>query len=137
MKFPARLLRRMLPFAASCFLGAIGAGCLGHINVLGRDVPDSEHHAFYDIQIAREKQGLEPEEHNEHGRIPSWDQFWCNVGGTSIMPPTAQSRRLRRYIIERRRAAGLRELSCGREGYDRNNYRSDHFYKPGDPRIFQ
>src|SRR4051812_12889458 len=143
------------PFAwyTSLLLGILGllgtgfsVGCMGRINVMGRDVPESEYRASYDALIAREKQGLEPTgAHDEHGRIPSWDQFWCNMGGTTAVPPTAQSRRLKRYIIEKRRALGLKELTCGLDyipsGRGPNgapgSFRPDRFFKPGDPRIFQ
>ena len=128
-----------------CLLAALMlAGCIGKINVMGRDVPDREYKTSYDLDIAREKQGLEPTGvHDEHGRIPSWDQFWCTIGGTQDVSKPARSRRLKRYIIKQRRAAGLRELSSRMSFiYTESNTDSwpsmhDHYYKPGDPRIFQ
>lgn len=136
------------PFQKLTLLGLLGclllAGCIGKINVMGRNIPDSEYKASYDLDITREKQGLEPAgAHDEHGRIPSWDQFWCTVGGTSDVTKPARSRRLKRYIIKKRRAAGLRGLSSRMSFiYTESNSDSwppmfDHYYKPGDPRIFQ
>ncbi len=120
------------------------ASCISKINVMGRDVPDSEYKASYDLAIIREKQGLEPTDvHDEYGRIPSWDQFWCTIGGTQDVTKPARSRRLKRYIITQRRAAGLRELSSRMSFiYTESNTDSwpsmqDHYYKSGDPRIFQ
>ncbi len=122
------------------------AGCVGRINVMGRDVPESEYMALYDSAIAREKLHLEPNlGHDEKGRIPSWDQFWCTIGGTTAMPPTAQTRRLKKYIIAKRRSLGLPELTCGLDyepsGTGANagsgSFRPDRYFKPGDPRIFQ
>ncbi len=117
-------------------------GC--KINVMGREVTDSEYKASYDLDIAREKQGLEPAGmHDEHGRIPSWDQFWCSIGGTTDVTKPARSRRLKSYIIKQRRAAGLRELSSRMSFiYTESNTDSrppmfDHYYKSGDSRIFQ
>lgn len=82
------------------------------INVMGRNVSDQEYIALYDAGIAREKSGLKPSGvHDEYGRVPSWNEYWRTIGGTNPIPPTAQSRRLKRYIIEHRRAAGLPELS--------------------------
>lgn len=128
-----------------CLLAALLlANCIGKINVMGRDVPDSEYKASYDLAIIREKQGLEPTDvHDEYGRIPSWDQFWCTIGGTQDVTKPARSRRLKRYIITQRRAAGLRELSSRMSFiYTESNTDSwpsmqDHYYKSGDPRIFQ
>ena len=82
------------------------------MNVMGRSVPDQEYIVLYDAGIAREKSGLKPDgAHDEYGRVPSWNEYWRTIGGTNPVPPTAQSRRLKRYIIEHRRAAGLPELS--------------------------
>lgn len=95
---------------------ALAATACSPINVLGRSVPDSEYIAMYNQDMAREKNGLKPTGvHDENGNLPSWDEFWCTIGGTGAVPPTAQSRRLKRYIIEHRRALGLPELSCARD----------------------
>ena len=113
---------------------------------MGRDIPDSEFRATYDQNIARERQHLEPTEaHDEKGRIPSWDQYWCTAGGLSTNPSTAQSRRLKRYVVTQRRAAGLRELTntgdfdpgSTRPDGPPGSVRPDHYYPSGDPRIFQ
>lgn len=96
-------------------LALVMPACSG-INVMGRSVPDSEYIALYDGAMAREKSGLKPTGvHDEHGGLPSWDEYWCTIGGTGAVPSTAQSRRLKRYIIEHRRALGLPKLSCERE----------------------
>jgi hypothetical protein len=90
------------------------SGC--HINVMGRSVPDSEYQAMYDADIAREKNGQKPSGgHDEHGRVPSWNEYWRSFVGPNPVPPTAQSRRMKRYIIEHRRAAGLPELTGARD----------------------
>ena len=103
----------LLPFLAA-ILSWMMSGC-SPINVMGRSVPDSEYHALYDRGIAREKNGLKPDARDEHGRVISWDEYWCTIGGTSAVPPTAGTRRLKRYIISHRRALGLPELSCARD----------------------
>ncbi len=112
----------MKPFFAwygSLLLGVLGllgtglsVGCMGRINVVGKDLPDREYRASYDLLIDREKRGLVPEGRDENKRIYTWDKFWCTIGPAI---PTPQSRRLKRYIIERRRALGLPELSYGRD----------------------
>ncbi len=101
----------------SMLLVAVGSlilsGC-GGINVMGRSFSDRSYKDSYDIAIAREKLGLKPEEvHDEHGRIPSWDEYWhdFNGGHDTGDTSTAQSRRLHRYIVRERRKAGLPELS--------------------------
>ncbi len=119
---------------AGLALLSLFAGCT-RINVMGRDVSDAEYFASHDLSIARERRRLEPEAHDEHGRIPSWDQFWCMAAGA--VPPTAQSRRMKRYIIEKRRAFGLPELTCGLDYQPEVSFRPDHYYPPGDPRIFR
>ena len=93
------------------FLVGMTSAC-SPINVMGRSLPDQEYIALYDAGIAREKSELKPNGvHDEYGRVPSWNEYWRTIGGTNPVPPTAQSRRLKRYIIEHRRAAGLPELS--------------------------
>lgn len=83
------------------------------MNVLGRSVPDSEYIALYDSEIAREVKGLPPSGgHDENGKPFSWDETWCTIGPTRTEPPTAQSRRMKQYIISHRRALGLPELTC-------------------------
>ena len=107
------------------------------MNVMGRNVSDSEYIALYDGAIARERNHMEPEGvHDEHGKIPSWNEYWCTIGGASASPSTAQSRRMKRYIIEKRRALGLKELTCGIE-YKLGDSNPGHYYSAGDPRIFQ
>jgi len=139
MPDPGSILRRLGRFFLR-FLGiavSLALGGCGPINVVGRSVPDSEYIALYDSAIAREKNHLEPEGvHDEHERIPSWNEFWCTIGGASASPSTAQSRRMRRYIIEKRRALGLKELTCGME-YKPGDSNPSHCYAHGDPRIFQ
>jgi hypothetical protein len=95
-------------------LGSLLLSSCGGINVMGRKVSDSEYKASYDNAITREKLGLKPAEvHDEHGRTPSWGEYWNDytgghdTGNTS----TAQSRRLHSYIVSKRRKAGLPELS--------------------------
>ena len=83
------------------------------INVMGRNVPESEYRAMYDADMAREKRGLpQINGHDENGRVAGWDEYWCTIGGTSAVPATARTRRLKRYIIAHRRALGLPELCC-------------------------
>ena len=85
------------------------------MNVAGRSVPDSEYEAMYDAAIAREQRGLKPSgAHDENGRVPSWNEFWRTYAGPNPVPPTAQSRRMKRYVFEHRRAAGLPELTGAR-----------------------
>jgi hypothetical protein len=101
-----------------CFAGmtALWGSACGPINVMGRSTPDSEYIVLYDADMAREKQGLPPiGGHDEDGRPWSWDKSWCSIGPTRTVPPTAQSRRMRRYIVEKRRKLGLVELSCAGE----------------------
>ncbi|MEP6667694.1 MAG: hypothetical protein ABJF10_00990 [Chthoniobacter sp.] len=108
------MTRLLLPSLAVALAGLVSA--CAPINVMGRSVPDSEYIALYDRGIAREKRGLKPDDaHDEHGRPPSWDEYWCGIGGTGPVPPTMQSRRLKRYIITHRRALGLPELSGARD----------------------
>lgn len=110
-----RPMNRLLLVSLVVVLAYAASAC-SPINVMGRSVPDGEYIALYDRGIAREKSGLKPDDaHDEHGRPPSWDEYWCEIGGTGAVPPTAQSRRLKRYIIARRRALGLPELSYARE----------------------
>ncbi len=91
-------------------LAGLLPGC-AHINVMGRKVTDGEYKAIYDADIEREKKGLLPGgAHDEFGRAPSWSEYWRIYAGPNPVPPTAQSRRLKRYIINRRRAEGLPEL---------------------------
>jgi hypothetical protein len=102
--------RALLPVLVASLAG-MTAAC-SPVNVMGRSVSDQEYIALYDAGIAREKRGLKPDGgHDEYGRVPSWNEYWRTMGGTNPVPPTAQSRRLKRYIIEHRRAAGLPELS--------------------------
>jgi len=109
------LMSRLLLPSLAVVLAYVVSAC-SPINVMGRSVPDSEYTALYDRGIAREKSGLKPDDaHDEHGKPPTWDEYWCTIGGTGAVPPTAQSRRLKRYIITHRRALGLPELSCARE----------------------
>lgn len=83
------------------------------INVMGRNIPESEYRAMYDADMAREKRGLpQINGHDEYGRVAGWDEYWWTIGGTSAVPPTARTRRLKHYIITHRRALGLPELSC-------------------------
>ena len=110
MKPRFALYGRLLLLTLVLGWAGLAAGCLGRINVVGRDVPDREYRSGYDTLIAREKQGLPTDQRDVNGGIQSWDKFWCTIGPAI---PTAQSRRLKRYIIERRRALGLRELTCG------------------------
>jgi len=133
------LSRRLSRFVLRCLgIGvSLALGGCGPINVMGRNVPDSEYFALYDAGIAREKNHLEPDGvHDEHGRIPSWNEYWCTIGGATASPSTPQSRRMRRYIVEKRRALGLKELTCGME-YKPGDSNPGHYYAPGDPRIFQ
>ena len=103
-------MKRLLLFALSG-LSLWIASCM-RVNVLGHDVSDREYIALYDKGIALEKSGRKPTGmHDEQGRVPSWNEYWMTIGGINPDPPTAQSRRLRRYIIEHRRAAGLPELT--------------------------
>ena len=108
-------MKRSLVILLACALAGSAAWLLTMclpVNVLGRSVPDSEYKALYDSEIAREKSGLQPGgASDEQGRAPSWNEFWRTVGGTNPVPPTTQSLRLKRYIIEQRRAAGLPELT--------------------------
>ncbi len=99
----------LLVALASLFLSSCGG-----INVMGRSFSDRSYKDSYDGAIAREKQGLKPEEvHDEYGRIPSWDEYWnhYNGGHDTGETSTAQSRRLHRYIVRERRKAGLPDLS--------------------------
>ena len=139
MPLPRFSLQQLSRLGSKC-LGFIGLivfpGC-GHINVMGRTIPDSEYQAMYDAAIAREKNHLEPEGvHDEFEKIPSWDQYWCTIGGASAAPPTAQSTRLRQYIVAKRRTLGLKQLTCGIECKS-GDLNPKHYYTPGDPRIFQ
>ena len=105
------IMKRVLIFILGSSLAWMTSAC-SPINVMGRNVSDREYIALYDAGIAREKSGLKPGGvHDEYGRVPSWNEYWRTIGGTNPIPPTAQSRRLKRYIIEHRRAAGLPELS--------------------------
>jgi hypothetical protein len=139
MSLQRLILQKLRRLGLRC-LGLLGMSALtgcGHVNVMGRNIPDSEHKAGYDAAIAREKNHMEPEGvHDEFGKIPSWDQYWCTIGGASATPPTAQSTRLRRYIIAKRRGLGLKELTCGTE-YKSGDFNPKLYYTPGDPRIFQ
>lgn len=104
-KFSARVL---------VALGSLLLSTCSGINVMGRKVPDREYKVGYDRAISLEKRGVKPEgAHDEHGRIPSWDEFWNSyMGGHATGDgSTAQSRRLHRYIVTERRKAGLPELS--------------------------
>jgi len=133
--FPRRLGRFVLRGLGLAFSVALG-GC-GPINVMGHNIGDSEYIALYDAGIAREKNHMEPDGvHDEHGRVPSWNEYWRTIGGAQATPSTAQSRRMRRYIIEKRRALGLKELTSGIK-YKPGGSPFDHYYAPGDPRIFQ
>jgi len=97
-------------------MSALWGSACGPMNVMGRSVPDKEYIALYDSEMAREKKGLPPSGgHDEQGRPTPWDEFWCSVGPTRTIPATAQSRRMRKYIVEHRRALGLPELSCAAE----------------------
>jgi hypothetical protein len=103
-----------LPIIVIAALGSLLLSSCGGINVMGRKVPDREYKVGYDSAISLEKRGLKPEgAHDEHGRIPSWDEFWNSyMGGHGTGDgSTAQSRRLHRYIVTKRRKAGLPELS--------------------------
>ncbi len=94
--------------------GLLLSSC-GGINVMGRKISDREYKASYDRVIAREKLGLKPDDaHDEHGHIPSWDEYWNHyTGGHDIgSSSTAQSRRIHRYIVIQRRKAGLPEISA-------------------------
>ncbi len=109
----SKLLPILLVAVASLLLTSCGG-----INVMGRKIPDREYKAGYDSAITREKRGLKPEGvHDEHGRIPSWDEYWRDYSGGHDTgdTATAQSRRLHRYIIRERRKAGLPELSTRAE----------------------
>ena len=100
---------------ASAFAGMMPA-CSPMINVMGRSVPDSEYKASYDAEIAREKSGLKPSgAHDEYGRVPSWNEFWFTIAGPGATTPTAQSRRIKNYILKRRRSEGLPELTGVRD----------------------
>ncbi len=99
-------------------LGSLLLSSCGGINVMGRKVSDREYKVGYDSAISREKLGLKPDgAHDEHGRVPPWDEFWNSyMGGHGTGEgSTAQSRRLHRYIVRERRKAGLPELSASEE----------------------
>lgn len=103
-----------LPAMVVAALGSLLLSSCSGINVMGRKVSDNEYKASYDRAITREKRGLKPTEvHDEHGRIPSWDEYWNHYTGGHDMgnTSTAQSRRLHQYIIKERRKAGLPELT--------------------------
>ncbi len=105
----------MKRFTAPClaaFLVTLTSACTP-INVMGRNIPESEYRAMYDADIAREKRGLpQINGHDEYGRVAGWDEYWCSIGGTSAVPGDARTRRLKNYIITHRRAVDLPELSC-------------------------
>lgn len=102
-------LLTMILFAWGGFL----LSSCGGINVMGRKISDREYKTGYDSAITREKLGLNPVGvHDEHGRTPSWQEYWNDyVGGHDTGDAsTPQSRRLHRYIVHERRKAGLPEL---------------------------
>ncbi len=132
------MLRALLAALSSLPL----VSCLGKINVMGRDIPDSEYKEGIDRSIARERQGLEPEGgHDEHGRIPSWEHYWYFHGASGDVTKPQRNRRLRRYIITKRRSAGLREYSWADTEPNSDPATSERLwermYHRGDPRIFQ
>jgi hypothetical protein len=105
------IMQRVSLSVLGAFLLWMTSAC-SPVNVMGRSVSDQEYIALYDAGIAREKSGLKPSDaHDEYGRAPSWNEYWRTIGGANPVSPTGQSRRLQRYIIEHRRAAGLPELT--------------------------
>jgi hypothetical protein len=86
-------MKRSLISLLSGTLALLVAAC-APINVMGRNVPDSEYQALYDREIAREKSGLKPD-----GRT-------MNVAGCRRGMSFGTGREGRARTRRRRKAAG-------------------------------
>jgi hypothetical protein len=70
---------------------------------------DQDYIVGFDLAIDRERRGLTPPSQEP----TTWASYWCQIiRSIDSPPPSAQKRRLKRHLLEKRRAAGLAELNC-------------------------
>jgi hypothetical protein len=72
--------------------------------------PNAGYIAGYNADIDRERRGLPPptEQH-----APNWNSYWCDVVRSIDSDSSSpEKKRLKQYLIEKRRAYGLAELNC-------------------------
>jgi len=75
-----------------------------------RQDPNAGYIAGYNADMDRQRKGLPPPSDQP---AANWNSYWCNVIRFIDSDPTdSDKRRLRRYVIEKRRAYGLPELNC-------------------------
>ncbi len=91
--------------AFACLLCLVGCGPFP----MAVAPPLTEWYAICDAEVVREKAGLPTRE--SAWNKGTWNDYWCNLGHVSNVTP-AQRGDIRRYLVQKRRAAGLAELSC-------------------------
>jgi hypothetical protein len=93
----------------SCILAAVALTGCWHPNFMTGGATDQDYIAGFDLAIDRERRGLTPPSQEP----TTWASYWCQIiRSVDSPPPSAQKRRLKRYLLEKRRAAGLAELNC-------------------------
>ncbi len=93
----------------SCILATMALTGCWHPNFMTGGATDQDYIAGFDLAIDRERRGLTPPSQEP----TTWVSYWCQIiGSIDSPPPSAQKRRLKHYLLEKRRAAGLAELNC-------------------------